>query len=183
MTGELQRASDAERERAVARLRDASTEGRLTLEELADRTGLAYAAESHAELERVTADLPAVAGPSMAAAPPRRRWVIGVFGPVSRRGRWQLGRRTIALSGFAPVKLDLHEATLPPGDATVTVVSIFGPVFITVPEHVEVETGVISVFGPVQEHGSPGALGPSAPRLRVNGVSVFAPVFVRYRRS
>jgi hypothetical protein len=61
VTEELQRASDAERERAVARLRDASTEGRLTLEELAHRTGLAYAAKSHAKLERVTADLPAFA--------------------------------------------------------------------------------------------------------------------------
>jgi hypothetical protein len=36
VTEELQRASDAERERAVARLREAPTEGRLTLEELAD---------------------------------------------------------------------------------------------------------------------------------------------------
>ena len=44
MTEGLQRASDAERERAVGRLREAATEGRLTLEELADRTGLAYGA-------------------------------------------------------------------------------------------------------------------------------------------
>ena len=39
MSGELEkRASDAEREQVVVRLRDASAEGRLTLEELADRT-------------------------------------------------------------------------------------------------------------------------------------------------
>lgn len=181
MTEEPQRASDAERERAVAHLRAASTEGRLTLEELADRTGLAYAAHSHAELAHVTADLPAVAAPPAAAS--QRRWVLGVFGPVTRRGRWQLGTPTIALSLFAPVKLDLRDATLPSGDATLTVVSVFGPVLVTVPEHVEVETEVISVFGPVHEEGSPGMLGPSAPRLRVSGMSVFAPVFVRYRRS
>ncbi len=43
MSGELEkRASDAEREQAIARLREASAEGRLTLEELADRAALAY---------------------------------------------------------------------------------------------------------------------------------------------
>jgi hypothetical protein len=180
VTGELQRASDAERERAVARLRDASTEGRLTLEELADRTGLAYAARSHAELELLTADLPAL---STVTRAPRRRWVLGVFGPVSRRGRWQLGTRTIVFSLFGPVKLDLHGATLPPDEATVTVVSLFGPVALAVPEHVELETSVLAVFGPVQAHGSPGTLSPSAPRVRLNGVSLFGPVVTRYSRS
>jgi hypothetical protein len=54
MSGELEkRASDAEREQAVVRLREASAEGRLTLEELADRTALAYEARSQAELVRV----------------------------------------------------------------------------------------------------------------------------------
>jgi hypothetical protein len=43
MNGELEkRASDAEREQVVVRLRDTSAEGRLTLEELAERTALAY---------------------------------------------------------------------------------------------------------------------------------------------
>jgi len=44
------RASDAEREQTVATLRDASAEGRLTFEELADRTALAYRARTNAEL-------------------------------------------------------------------------------------------------------------------------------------
>ena len=69
MSGELEkRASDAEREQTVARLRDASAEGRLTLEELAERTTLAYRASTHAELEPLTADLPAAAAPLTAPA-------------------------------------------------------------------------------------------------------------------
>src|SRR4029079_3727863 len=65
MSGELEkRASDAEREQVVVRLRDASAEGRLTLEELADRTALAYTARSHAELGPLTDDLPAALAPS-----------------------------------------------------------------------------------------------------------------------
>lgn len=65
MSGELEkRASDAEREQVVVRLRDASAEGRLTLEELSDRTALAYTARSHAELVPLTEDLPTTLQPS-----------------------------------------------------------------------------------------------------------------------
>jgi uncharacterized protein DUF1707 len=40
------RASDAERERTVAQLRDAAAEGRLTLDEFSQRVEDAYAAKS-----------------------------------------------------------------------------------------------------------------------------------------
>jgi len=55
------RASDAEREQAVARLREASAEGRLTLDELVARTGVALEARTRGDLEHVTADLPSAA--------------------------------------------------------------------------------------------------------------------------
>ena len=78
MSGELEkRASDAEREQVVVRLRDASAEGRLTLEELAERKALAYRARSHAELEPLTADLPAGAAPPASPVSVRRRWLVG----------------------------------------------------------------------------------------------------------
>jgi hypothetical protein len=63
------RASDAERNRAVDLLRDAAAEGRLTFEELADRIGIASAATTRAELERLTADLPVPAGAISSRAP------------------------------------------------------------------------------------------------------------------
>ncbi|MDX6721211.1 MAG: hypothetical protein QOJ63_3465, partial [Solirubrobacteraceae bacterium] len=53
------RASDEERERAVTVLRDGAADGRLTFDELAQRTELAYGATTGAELERLVADLPA----------------------------------------------------------------------------------------------------------------------------
>ena len=60
-------ASDAERERSVALLRDAVGEGRLTLEEFSERIGLAHAARTDKELANLVRDLPATlrrAGPS-----------------------------------------------------------------------------------------------------------------------
>ena len=51
-------ASDADRERSVALLRDAVGEGRLTLEEFSERVGVAQAARTHKELAGLTRDLP-----------------------------------------------------------------------------------------------------------------------------
>lgn len=66
------RASDAEREQAVERLRKASVEGRLTLEEVVERSEAAYAAKTHRELERLTLDLPApMGGVDVKSKPPR----------------------------------------------------------------------------------------------------------------
>ena len=52
------RASDAERERVVDHLRTHAGEGRLSVEDLDERLGRAYAAKTRAELAALTADLP-----------------------------------------------------------------------------------------------------------------------------
>lgn len=183
MTDEIL-ASDAEREDAVARLRDASAEGRLTLDELANRTGSAYGARTQGELLAVTADLPA-----LPATPVSQRWrnwptiVVGIFAPIARRKRRRLRPHTIVVSIFAPTKLDLRPALFEGGTATIEIVGVFAPVTIVVPRHVDVDLIVLPVFAPVREIGEPGDLGAASPRVRVVGVSVFAPVFVRYADS
>ena len=58
------RASDAEREGAVAALRAAAGEGRLDVEELDERTMRAYAATTRGELAALLDDLPAAPLPS-----------------------------------------------------------------------------------------------------------------------
>jgi Domain of unknown function (DUF1707) len=58
MTDRLIRASDQERESVVDLLRDAYTDGRLTLDEFGERTAAAYAAKTWADLRELTADLP-----------------------------------------------------------------------------------------------------------------------------
>lgn len=174
-------ASDADREQAVVRLREASAEGRLTLDELAARTGSAYAARTHGELVAVTADLPAVVQPP---APRRKRrlpgLVLGIFAPVGRRRRWRLRAQTLVLTVFAPATLDLRNATFEADVPTIVLLSVFAPVTITVPEQVEVDTMVLPVFAPIRERGEPGLLPAGAPRVRVVGVAVFAPVFVKH---
>jgi hypothetical protein len=53
------RASDAEREQTVALLQHSFADGRLTLDELEERVGAAYAARTRGQLLDLTADLPA----------------------------------------------------------------------------------------------------------------------------
>jgi hypothetical protein len=181
MNDEL-RVSDVEREQVVARLREASAEGRLTLDELAARTGSAYVAQTRGELVQVTHDLPATRDRAVETKQ-GPRFVVAVFAPVWRRNRWKLGRRTFVFSLFGPAFFDLRSATLEHEDATITVFSLFAPVNVTAPEHVDVQLDAFALFAPVRELGSPGDLVPSAPRVRINGVSLFAPIFVNFKRS
>ena len=58
MTDRPIRASDRERESVVDVLRDAFTEGRLTLDEFEERTSAAYASKTWADLRELTGDLP-----------------------------------------------------------------------------------------------------------------------------
>jgi hypothetical protein len=51
-------AGDADRSRAIVTLRDATVEGRLTLDEFADRVERAEFARTFSELEAVVEDLP-----------------------------------------------------------------------------------------------------------------------------
>ena len=165
MSGELEkRASDAEREQIVVRLRDASAEGRLTLEELADRTALAYRAQSHAELAPLTEDLPA------AAAISRRkpvRWTVVVIGEAKRRGRWRIAGHTAVVMGIGDCELDLRQAELDGEAVTLTVVQLIGDTTIVVPHHVDVELSGLLLIGSKSDEGSEEDFAPSAPRVRV----------------
>jgi hypothetical protein len=58
MTDRPIRASDKERESVVDVLRDAYTEGRLTLDEFEERTSAAYGSKTWADLRELTGDLP-----------------------------------------------------------------------------------------------------------------------------
>jgi len=62
------RASDGDRQRVVERLQGALEDGRLSMDEFTDRTGLAFHAVTYGDLAPLCADLPAAA-PVIAAAP------------------------------------------------------------------------------------------------------------------
>jgi hypothetical protein len=176
------RASDAEREAVVTRLRDAAGEGRLTVEELAERIDAAYAAKTHAELEPLTADLPAAAahpaaGPPVAprapgAERPAPSVVLGILGGGSRRGRWRVPERMTVVNVLGGADLDLREATLAAPEVEITVYSILGGSDVIVPEGVHVELDGFALLGANELKLSGPAAPPGAPVVRVRAWSL-----------
>lgn len=191
----MTRASDAEREAVVTRLQDAASEGRLTVEELAERIDAAYAARTHAELEPLTADLPA-APASGAGGPPvvgpagggvasggRSATILGILGGGDRKGRWRVPARTTVVNVMGGADLDLREAVLETAAVEITVWSLMGGSDITVPEGVHVELEGFALLGgnKLRLEGPPP--GPGAPVVRVKAWSLMGGTDVRTRRS
>jgi hypothetical protein len=87
MTDRPIRASDKERDSVVEVLRDAYTDGRITLEEFDDRTSAAYASKTWGDLRALTSDLPVepVLGTDLPQRPLHPRPVAQVVPTVLRR--------------------------------------------------------------------------------------------------
>lgn len=64
----LMRASDEDRERAAAALREHAATGRLTVDECAERSAAAYQSRTFGELHALTRDLPAAPTPPLRPA-------------------------------------------------------------------------------------------------------------------
>jgi Domain of unknown function (DUF1707)/Cell wall-active antibiotics response 4TMS YvqF len=156
-------AGDADREQAIVLLRDATVEGRLTLDEFAERVERAELARTHAELEAVVAGLPAAAA-GAADLPVRHR---AVFSRLVRSGRWELAAESSVVSIAGTIVLDLGQATLRGPETTLHVRNVFGTITLLVPRGVIVDVDGGGMFG-TREIDLPDA-GPvgDAPRLHI----------------
>ena len=169
------RASDADRERAVELLRDHAAEGRLTLEELADRVSTAFRARTSDELARLTGDLPAKRAGSR-----RRptRFLLSVFGSTEREGRIRVRRRVACLTAFGNIDLDLRRATLEGDVITVIALGMFGALDVYVPEGVEVDLHGAALGGHKRANGNDPLPNPGTPLVRIFAISLFAGIDV-----
>jgi hypothetical protein len=171
------RVSDAERELAVAALREHLLAGRLTLEEFSERVGAAYEARTGHELVQVNADLPDTPPAATAAARRPSRLTAAIFSHVVRRGRLRLPKRTFAFSGFGDVDLDLREARIDNALTMVRVFVFFGNVDVYVPEAVDVDVGGLTIFGHRRDWGR-AAPAADAPAIRARVFGLFGTVDV-----
>jgi hypothetical protein len=180
-SGEV-RASDAEREAVVERLRVATVEGRLTLSELTERTEAAYTATTRGDLVPITADLPAVSGAPAAPMPSTahadREWVVAVMGDSKRQGRWRVERPLAALAIMGDVVLDLRGAEVPHGEVEITAIAVMGDVKIYVPDGVDVQLSGIAVMGDKQVQVRKAAAGQTVPKVVVRATVVMGDVKV-----
>jgi hypothetical protein len=181
-------ASDAERERTSELLRQASVEGRLTLDEFSQRVELALAARTRDELQAVTRDLPAVA-PSRAPQPGQpgqgaivRRPIrasVSIMSGSDRKGFWRVDEKTLAIAVMGSCKLDLRGAAISAPVTTINAYAVMGAVDVVVPFGVEVELDGISIVGGREAKLTGPPPPPGAPVVRINAFALMGAVTVR----
>ncbi|GLZ16158.1 hypothetical protein Acsp04_63930 [Actinomadura sp. NBRC 104425] len=184
------RASDADRDRVAAVLREAAGDGRISMDELEERLEAVYSAKTYAELEPLTRDLPAARG----AAPPvpgTDAWLatgeeptwrtgIGVLSGFNRVGVWAVPRKFTAFAFWGGGKIDLRDARYTSGEVRIRAIAVMGGVEIIAPDDVTVHVKGLGVMGGFDGRASgPGA--PGAPRVVIRGFSFWGGVNVKRR--
>ena len=172
------RASDADRDRALALLAEAAGDGRLTPEEHAERVERACTARTLGQLAELTADL---AAPS--AQPVRLdagRVISGVFGPARRDGRWVVPEALTVTAMFGEVEVDFTQAILQARRVRLYATVVGGRLRIAVPDGVSVVMAGPTVLG--RKRGvqkTPPRADPAAAVIEVKALVLGGEVIVR----
>ncbi len=164
------RVSDAERDQALRVLGDHAAVGRLTLEELEERSSRALAARTRGELATLTGDLPVEKDqdrPAPALARKPVRWRVAILSSSQRRGRFRAADRINAIAVLGSDEIDLREAEIEGGQLTLNVITFMGEATIYVPDSVELDVGGFSLMGQHTEIGANRPPRPGAPVIRL----------------
>jgi hypothetical protein len=185
------RASDADRERVAAVLREAASEGRIGLDELDERLGAVYAARTYAELEPLTKDLPgahavpvtppvvpaAIADPDRYGGTPTSAGGFALLGGFERKGRWVVPPKFRAFAMLGGGDIDLREARFAERRVVIHAWALLGGVQITVPEDAEVHVAGIGIMGGFDQ-GAAGEGRADGPVIVVKGLAFMGGVAV-----
>jgi hypothetical protein len=176
------RVSDAERDVTLRTLGDHAAVGRLTLDELEERSGRALAAKTRGELAALTSDLPAggaQASGSAAVSPqgvqgargtgPKRpvRWMVSIMSGSHRRGRFRAVGSINAVAIMGGDEIDLRDAEIEGGELTLNLFALMGGANIYVPDSVDLDVGGFSLMGGHEEVGRELSPRPGAPLIRI----------------
>src|SRR5580704_13560711 len=139
------RASDADRDRVLALLGEAMSDGRLTPDEHSERVQRAFSARTLGELAELTADL------AVPSAQPVRldggRVISGIFGPARRDGRWVVPENLTVTAMFGEVEVDFTQAILQTSRVQLYATVFGGRLRLVVPDGVSVVVTAPMVLG------------------------------------
>ena len=99
------------------------------------------------EMNKPNTDEPERAAAPTAALPTRHRFIVSIFGDITRTGSWPARRRLAPVAVFGDIDLDLRQAALPAADVAITAVAPFGNIDVQVPGGVEVDVSGFTLFG------------------------------------
>jgi hypothetical protein len=173
------RVSDAERDEVVRSLGDHAAVGRLTLDELEDRSGRALTAKTRGELATLTSDLPRQAGQAggsdlVLSRKKPVRWMVAILSGSRRRGRFRVAGSINSVAIMGGNEIDLREAEIEGGELTVNLIAFMGGAEVYVPDSVELDVGGFSFMGGHEEVGSERLPRPGAPLIRIRVYNVMA---------
>ncbi|GAA2725505.1 MULTISPECIES: DUF1707 domain-containing protein [Streptomyces] len=175
-----QRASHADRERAVRCLQQATVEGRLDFHELDERLEQALGARTHGELAVLTADLQATEGEGRDAEPDRPPVLRGGLHGAVRKGRWKVPPRLTAYGGMGGVVLDFTQADCRLRTVDIEAHGQMAGVTIVVPDDWSVDTDRIEPgLGGITDRTTPDHAA-DAPHVRLTGNGGMAGIVVRH---
>ena len=108
-----------------------------------------------------------------------RRWIVSIFGDITRAGSWPPRHTTSPFALFGDIDLDLRHASIPVGGIVINAIAPFGNIEVLVPDGAEVDVGGFTLFGSkkVAVDGSDEA--ESATQIRVRGFTLFGSLKVR----
>jgi len=162
------RVSDAERDATLRTLGDHAAVGRLTLDELEERSGRALTAKTRGELATLTSDLPAGGMPSLAPSAKKPvRWMVSIMSGSHRRGRFRAAGTINAVAIMGGDDIDLREAEIEGGELILNLYAFMGGAQIYVPDSVDLEVGGFSFMGGHEDIGSERPPRPGAPVIRI----------------
>ena len=170
------RASDADRDRVLALLAEAMSDGRLTPDEHAERVQRACTARTLGELADLTTDL------VVASAQPVRldggRVISGIFGPAKRDGRWVVPEVLTVTAMFGEVEVDVTQAILQARHVQLHANVIGGRLRLVVPDGVSVVVTAPLVLGR-RRGGTPLPADAETPVIEVKGLVLGGEIIVR----
>ena len=170
------RASDADRDRVLALLAEAMSDGRLTPDEHAERVQRACTARTLGELADLTTDL------VVASAQPVRldggRVISGIFGPAKRDGRWVVPATLTVNAMFGEVEVDVTQAILQARHVQLHATVIGARLVLIVPDGVSVVVNTPMVLGR-RRGGTPLPAGDETPVIEVKGLVLGGEIIVR----
>ena len=174
------RVSDADRDSVIELLKERTADGTLTLDEFAQRVGVALVAKTRADLDEVTTDLALTR-----TAPDSRRspthTVLSVMAGAGKKGRWRCGERVVAVAVMGGCHIDFRGAEIDSPVVHVTAVAVMGGIDIVVPEGIEVSLDGLPVMGGKSMQVKNVPVLPGSPRIMVHAFPIMGGVTVRSR--
>jgi class 3 adenylate cyclase len=199
------RIGDRERQAVIDALSRHTGEGRLTLDEFADRAGRVYAARTQRDLDDVLAGLPAevdlrqppltakeparssdggAQGAAVERTPssPRRRFVA-IMSAAGAHGRWRAPGQITAFAFWGQVKVDLRQAVIDEPVVEVRAWAIMGSVEVVVPDGIPVDLDGMVLMGGSKDRTRRSEVTPlPAPLVKVHARGLWGGVKVRTSR-